>query len=272
MLGVPDLPEADAVRILRHYLSQAAQLTVEADKASPALVASPATQPREEIDGAPPAAKRKRSFEMDDAAATRSSQENAAGKIVEVLQHPANQKLGDAEATGEKIKKKKRIEEPAVTAVVVETTSRKSHKGMNGTAIAGLSNGHAAGAISHEDVGGTSGDSGARSEGRGPEEGSATPGTTRDARAGKDGNQKKKRSRGGADSAETPASKAERGVRVALTLPHNEAFLRSALAGLSHGEAIVVLKVRLCRWRCSTGVGIRRVAMMLRNGGWVEQS
>lgn len=56
-----------------------------------------------------------------------------------------------------------------------------------------------------------------------------------------DGAVEKKKSHG---VSEVAAVRAERGVRVALTLPHNEAFLRSALSALSHGEVIVVLQVK----------------------------
>lgn len=57
-----------------------------------------------------------------------------------------------------------------------------------------------------------------------------------------DGAVKTKKSRGLSNV--TAAVRAERGMRVALTLPHNEAFLRSALSALSHGEVIVVLQVK----------------------------
>ena len=115
------------------------------------------------------------------------------------------------------------------------------HSNGNGNMVttnASLSNGHSA-AHAHDD-GGTSSDGGVSDGGletrlKGPKGAGDVAASDRNGNRG-----------GGREAAiatAVAAARAERGVRVALTLPHNEAFLRSALAGLSHGEVLIVLKV-----------------------------
>lgn len=116
----------------------------------------------------------------------------------------------------------------------------------NGT----LANGHGR---AHDDCGGTSSESGGVSEeasksasaeqGRGVVEAMAAEGG-REGKTPPNCNQLKTKNKKSVVVHEPAVARAERGVLVALTLPHNEAFLRAALSGLSHGEVIVVLQVR----------------------------
>lgn len=176
---------------------------------------------------------------------------------------------GEEENGGEtmesKVKEKKMMDMPTSLSNVVLTTNEQHpkhgklndklvivdadgkstaevHRASNGT----LPNGHAHG---HDDGGGTSSESGGGVSEEEREEAAPVTGDHGEPTRQEGGKRVKgpktpcgtKRSTGVVAPA---AACAERGVRVALTLPHNEAFLRSALSVLSYQEVIVVLKVR----------------------------
>lgn len=253
MLHVPDLPEADAVRILRHFLSQAAT-AAETPEGAPAP--APVIQPEVPSDGggAPPPAKRAKGGNLSKEVSPDAVQGDA-GVVVAVLSGPSKkrgaeavaEKVGSGGGGEDKASKKKKVGQEKTSAGGdedggggVRDAAAGDQKTSNGngtlmTTKAGLSNGHAA---THDD-GGTSSDSGGVSDGGkqavvNGAKGTGGEGATRNSKGDK-------KDITGATA--TAAARAERGVRVALTLPHNEAFLRSALAELSHREVVVVLKV-----------------------------
>ncbi|CAM9728561.1 unnamed protein product [Laminaria digitata] len=259
MLHVPDLPEADAVHILRHFLALAA-VSAQEPPAVPATAAPAAAavagalvasdSPPTDSAGVPHPAKRARGTAP---IAGKGFDDGVAGIAVEVLSSPkSGSRDGDKEESASTAKKSKKKEGVVATVAaagaVAEGLSR--HKHANGAMAPNLSNGNgmhaAAAAAATQEDGGMSGDSGGYSK-SGVKEAGTPPGTgDAEVVAKNTGKSKKKRARvlGGVGFEEgTPAARAERGVRVALMFPHNEAFLRSALAGLSHGEVVVVLKV-----------------------------
>lgn len=267
MHHVPDLPEADAVRILRHFLAQAASSAEELPTAAAgSLVALDA--PPTGSEGDSHRAKRARGIPI-------VAETGVDGITVDALSSPTKDssesvgKMKDISVSTSKKSKKSKKEEKK-RASIDSSTGRDAmeeeeegeaataaaegagrHKHANGAVAPTLSNGNGVHAAATQEDGGTSGDSGGCSE-VGALEANTAPGTEdADAAAKKTGKNKKKRARAGSVRPEdTPAARAERGVRVALTFPHNEAFLRSALAGLSHGEVVVVLKVsRRGVWR-----------------------
>lgn len=284
MLHVPDLPEGDAVRILRHFLVQAADSAHEQSEIPPpSVTSSEATSSKfDENSGLPALNERFRksgskrraseggdgdvgSGDIDGVGVIMNG--DGAGAVAVLEETSGNSGTVSASPGGKKKKQRKSISEP-VTAVLsprkklkddttsskhkVQTDTQQTHKKVmngfqgksKGTEIA---NGHCE--TSHQpDDGGTSGDSGGVSEGGTPEEGGARTGTRNAYNESclKKTERKKRVLVGEEGGVSMPAvARAERAVRVALTLPHNEAFLRSALAGMSNGEVIVVLKVSL---------------------------
>lgn len=243
MLHVPDLPEADAVQILRYFLSQAA---ISAKTAKDLPVALTSEGPQEE--SRPPLAKRARGegantrASVKEPVATASASDATSGGqgIAAVKSFKKN---GDMNTVAKEKSLRSPSEGEDSDMVAIAAKGLSPHIGTNGTS-AMLSNGHIGVAQPHDD-GGTSSDSGGVSDGNPTEADMGVGG----AGGGRQGSKNtKKRARDDVKSAVTPAARAERGVRVALTLPHNEAFLRSALSGLSHGEVIVVIKASLTRW------------------------
>lgn len=243
MLHVPDLPEADAVQILRYFLSQAA-ISAKTAKDLPVALASEGPQKGSR----PPLAKRARGEGANTRASVKepvaiasASDPTSGGQGIAAVK--SLKKNGDMNTVG----KKKSLRSSSVgedsDMVVIAAKGLSPHIGTNGNSAV-LSNGHIGVVQPHDDEG-TSIDSGGVSDGDPMEAEMGVGGVG----GGTQGSKKtKKRARDDAKSAVTPAARAERGVRVALTLPHNEAFLRSALSGLSHGEVIVVLKASLTRW------------------------
>lgn len=277
MLHVPDLPEADAVRILRHFLAQAAALAEELPSVAAAAAAAVAASGAALVASAPPPtdpagvihpAKRARGAAP---IAGTGIDGGVDGIAVEVLSSPKRGGGGDGKgvekdesaSTSKKSKKskkedKKRRKSAALDSVTlpapdamdeeeeVTENAGRHNKHANGAVAPNLSNGNgvhsaAATAVSTQEDGGTSGDSGGCSKNE-TQDADSPPGTG-DANNPEKNKKKRARAGGVGSDEDTPAARAERGVRVALMFPHNEAFLRSALAGLSHGEVVVVLKV-----------------------------
>ncbi|CAN0063867.1 unnamed protein product [Sphacelaria rigidula] len=233
MLHVPDLPEADAVRILRYFLSQAATQTRKTRSVSnhgvlPAGMAG--TQGGGAGGGSP-----------------SNITVSGKGKLARRRRFRLLQKSRKAtepplpKGKNEPSQQSEDVVECGVNggAVGDNVSNAKNNVVVVGLPNGSLSNGHHA----SDDDGGGSSDTGNISE-----EGAAA-GVVSDvgrakgeaAPARPDGAVKTKKSRGLSNV--TAAVRAERGLRVALTLPHNEAFLRSALSALSHGEVIVVLQI-----------------------------
>lgn len=280
MLHVPDLPEADAVRILRHFVSQAATLA-EGSKNPNAAVASasaPAVMPVPEVpnkaSGRARPAKRARggnggrTVSVGAGGAVPSAdvaQGDAGGGGVVVSVLSPSKKSGGGGGDKDSRKKKKKSEAGQTTTISMDDDDG-GHPHANGVIDNGnsngnattitstntgtgtsLSNGHSSAA--HDD-GGTSSDGGFSDGGM---QAAAANGTAAAAAVvAKKIQTSGAKPREPAQAMTTAAisaavamavARAERGVRVALTLSHNEAFLRSALAGLSHGEVVVVLKV-----------------------------
>lgn len=272
MLHVPDLPEADAVRILRHFLSQAAALA-EGPNDPPAIAAAAAAaamlvpEVPNKASGGPPPTKRARGGNGGDAVSTAGSpssasavQSDGGGAVVVSVLSPSspckkNGVAGKKDGVGGGGDKNMKAKMKTKNKNHKKTTSmdhdhddedddaagRSNGNGSTVTTNAGLSNGHSA--AHAPDDGGTSSDGGVSDGGletrlRGPK--GAGDAAVNDRPSNKGG------ARGAAIATAVAAARAERGVRVALTLPHNEAFLRTALAGLSHGEVLVVLKVSGC--------------------------
>lgn len=242
MLHVPDLPEADAVQILRYFLSQAA-ISAKTAQDPPVVMVVTSEGPQKE--SRPPLGKRARGesattrASLTEPVATASASDATSGArgvgVVIAGVTKSSKKNGNMKIAGKK--RKGNSSEGEESEMVKAAEGLSSHNGANGTTTAIVSNGNVGGAQPHDD-GGTSGESDGVSDGDPTEAGVGAGGA-----GGKQGSgNKKKRTRDGARWAVTPAERAERGVRVALTLPHNEAFLRSALSGLNHGEVIVVLK------------------------------
>ncbi|CAB1099630.1 unnamed protein product [Ectocarpus sp. CCAP 1310/34] len=256
MLHVPDLPEVDAVRILRHFLSQAATLAEASGDPAAAEVAAAVVPvvPNEESGGAPPT-KRARGGNGGGTASAGGSPDVAnggVGVVVSVLSPSEKRGVkvkggggGDVVKAGKKKMGGMKVEATAAAAEDGNGTvihENASGDGKSITTNSGhVSNGHAA---AHDD-GGTSSDSGGGSDAGGTQmvvvAGGGEKGTGAAAAKGQKGTSKK--GVGPRAAAAAAASQAERGVRVALTMPHNEAFLRSALAELSHREVVVVLKI-----------------------------
>ncbi|CAM9842245.1 unnamed protein product [Ectocarpus sp. 12 AP-2014] len=259
MLHVPDLPEVDAVRILRHFLSQAATLAEASSDPAAAEVAAAVVPvvPNDESGGAPPT-KRARGGNGGGTATAGGSPDvaNGGGGVVVSVLSPSEKRGvkvkggggGDVVKAGKKMKKMGGIK-VAAAAAGEDGSGTVIHENANGegkaitTNSGHLSNGHAA---AHDD-GGTSSDSGGGSDAGGTQmvvvAGGGEKGTGAAAAKGQKETSSKKKGVGPRAAAAAAASRAERGVRVALTLPHNEAFLRSALAELSHREVVVVLKI-----------------------------
>lgn len=278
MLHVPDLPEADAVKVLRYFLSRAAALAHNSAKGLPAAIPS---EVRIEQSGDRPPAKRVRGEGGGSTVSTRASRQDGAGAkvkgeatgVVSVCGSsgrgvdnddgaPASLRkkmkkgkkncgvlLGDSAAAS---RKEEEEEEEDVTAK--GGNDHNPYKGANGIAHSSNRrlNGHAAAAgggggdAPHDEGGTSSEETGGCSEDK-QAEACRTSGAG-DTGAVKGGVVKKKNKRlrvGGDRSAETATVRAERGLRVALALPYNEAFLRSALSGMRHGEVVVVVKVRV---------------------------
>ncbi|CAM9402795.1 unnamed protein product [Ectocarpus sp. 8 AP-2014] len=256
MLHVPDLPEVDAVRILRHFLSQAATLAEASSDPAAVEVAAAVVPvvPNEESGGAPPA-KRARGGNGGGTASAGGSPDvaNGGGGVVVSVLSPSEKRGvkvkgggGDVVKAGKKMKKVGGIKVAAAgedgNCAVIRENANGDGKTIT-TNSGHLSNGHAA---AHDD-GGTSSDSGGGSDAGGTQmvvvAGGGEKGTGAAATKGQKEMGSKKKGGSPRAAAAAAASRAERGVRVALTLPHNEAFLRSALAELSHGEVVVVLKI-----------------------------
>lgn len=237
--------------ILRHFISRAASLAEEtSDPAGSATMLAPEV-PNKASGGAPPA--------------KRARGDNVGGVVVSVLSPLAsvcekNDVAGKGKKSGvgvdktmkAKVKTKGNKRDDKTTPMDDDDDDAERDAGggggggghTNGNTVTtnaglGLSNGHSAG---HDD-GGTSSDGGV-SDG-----GAEARTRIREAKGGAGETAAKDKRRNKGDPREAAlakamaAARAERGVRVALTLPHNEAFLRSALAGLSHGEVVIVLKV-----------------------------
>ncbi|CAM9227102.1 unnamed protein product [Ectocarpus sp. 4 AP-2014] len=256
MLQVPDLPEVDAVRILRHFLSQAATLAEASSDPAAAEVAAAVAPvvPSEESGGGPPT-KRARGGGTASAGGSPDVANGGGGVVVSVLSPSEKRGVkaksgggGDVVKAGKKMKKMGGIEVAAAAGdedgngTVIHENAHGDSKAIT-TNSGHLSNGHAA---AHDD-GGTSSDSGGGSDAGGTQmvvvAGGGEKGTGAAAAKGQKATSSKKKGVGPRAAAAAAASRAERGVRVALTLPHNEAFLRSALAELSHREVVVVLKI-----------------------------
>eukprot|EP00903_Cladosiphon_okamuranus_P009379 g8943.t1 len=264
MLHVPDLPEADAVRILRHFVSQAAALAKGPSDPAPAAAAILVPEvPNKASRGGPPA-KRARGVKsysnggvaVNAAGSPVAQNDGGGGIVVSVLSPSKGKKNGEAAGENDgvgvsgdksmkvKLKAKKKNHKRTNSMDDGDDDNdaddgEAEHVNSNGngnsntvTTNPGLSNGHAA---AHDD-GRTSSDGGVSDGGDGVETRFRGP-------KGAGGARNHGGPRETAIATAVAAARAERGVRVALTLPHNEAFLRSALAGLSHGEVVIVLKV-----------------------------
>lgn len=259
MLHVPDLPEADAVRILRYFLARAAAGSTTKTTADLAASATSSSEtPVKKGDGGDaPSAKRARSG-LNGSVSMRSSH-SEKGASDDDGGNNISSKRG---AGGSKKRKHRNVnvnalveiseegEAPPTTTAPTKKADKPHFERANGTATA---NGRP-----HDGDRGSLSESGGGSESlRGKKQPCTPSGTTENDNgmavettkdiilSSKDG--KNKKVRGGGElsgSVGAAAALAERGVRVALTLPHNDAFLRSALAGLSHSEVVVVLKVR----------------------------
>lgn len=222
MMHVPDLPESDTVRILGYVLSEASVLASSCPVGNAYMPISLKASGNRGTDE--PSAKRARSQSYgDDGSKDVNNDRSPQGKAssdLGIKKVPAKMSVSEVrseEKAGRKRKNKTKMDDKQmmvlkeIQAAGSEADIDETEKGVNGTAVAIVSNGDVSGTIAR-DVGGQGGD------GRG-----------------------KKKLR------ERATALVDRAVRVAVALPHNEAFLRSALARLSHGEVIVVLKVGLVK-------------------------
>lgn len=227
MMHVPDLPESDAVRILGYVLSEASVL-VSSTPAGNAYV--PISSKASGIRGTEePSPKRAKSQCYGDDGGEDVNDRSPQGKApsgLGIKESPEKKSVSEVvvvrseEEAGRKRNIKMKMDDKQmmvlekINAVGSEANVNETEKGVNGTAVASASNGHVSSTVAR-DVHGV------------VEQG--------EERRGDDREKEKLRERA--------TALVERAVRVAVALPHNEAFLRSALARLSHGEVIVVLKV-----------------------------
>lgn len=281
MLYVVDLPETDAVRIVRYLLSVAAAVV---DEGRDSVSIEVGAEEAQECDAGQPEAKRRMLQAKGDRGHAEEPATGAEGKGEVKESAAVKVKVMEESPLSDDFKKRRKPKlgvlgagmggagerEGVVTATVegmvvklkrkegsedARATADNPHKGTNGV----VANGHhyPSSTGAHEIDGGTSSESGGASEGEGvvvqagddahaesaESGGEVKGGSTGDPR----GIQERKGLRPKAWVTLPPSTfaalRAERALRVALTLPYNEAFLRSALAELREVEVVVVLKV-----------------------------
>lgn len=254
MLHVPDLPEADAVRILRHFLLQAAAV-VKRPKDLLRLSALPPSSGVKTVEDEPPAKRSKKPSKSPRSASdtrTKSSKQGdrSRGRVMEE-QMRSNSGMGNEPKFLDKANKLAKNSPANVT-----DKARSKHESLRPRSNGNLEQWH----DKPNPYKGTNGvlvnghhhcpeiNTGIKLE---TTVGISNEGVVGDAEAmvakvkkgAKADSSTKERPRK-RDMVERATVRAERGVRVALTLPYNEAFLRSALVGLGHVEVVIVLKVR----------------------------